>query len=101
MFWKKKKKINEENLIGKTILVGMTYYNKNNEFVEQKQFWGTIISINENNIVIKQKNGEEFTIPNDKRAIEPANPGEYRLRSTGEVVKNPDFLSTWNVTLPD
>jgi hypothetical protein len=101
MFWKKKKKINDEKLIGKIILVGMTYYNKNNEFVEQKQFWGTIISINGNNIVIKQKNGEEFTIPNDKRAIEPANPGEYRLRSTGEVVENPDFLSTWNVTLPN
>ena len=94
MFWKKR-------LIGKTILVGMTYYNKSGELVERKQLWGTIISVYDNNIAIKQNNGEVFTIPNDKRAIERAKPGEYRLRSTGEVVENPDFLSKWNVTLPE
>ena len=101
MFWKKKKKINEEKLIGKTILVGMTFYNKDDEFVEQKQSWGEIVAVTENTIFIKQKDGEEFDIPNDPSAIETANPGKYRLRSTGEVVENPDFLSTWNVTLPE
>ncbi len=101
MFWKKKKKIDEEKMIGKTILVGMTFYDKNDEFVEQKQSWGEIVSLNENTIFIKQKNGEEFSIPNDPSAIEPANPGGYRLRSTGEVVENPDYLSTWGITLSD
>ena len=101
MFWKKKEKINEEKLIGKTILVGMTFYNKDDEFVEQKQSWGEIVAVTENTIFIKQKDGEEFDIPNDPSAIEIANPGKYRLRSTGEVVENPDFLSTWNVTLPE
>ena len=101
MLGKKKKKTIEENLIGKTILVGMTFYNKNDEFVEQKQSWGKIVAVNENTIFIKQKDGEEFSIPNDPSAIEPANPGEFRLRSTGEVVENPDFLSTWNITLPE
>ena len=101
MFWKRKKKTNEENLIGKTILVGMTFYNKDDEFVEQKQSWGEIVAVTENTIHIKKKDGEEFDIPNDPSAIEPAKPGEYRLRTTGEVVENPDFLSTWNVTLQD
>ena len=101
MFWKKKEKTNEEKLIGKTILVGMTFYNKDDEFVEQKQSWGEIVAVTENTIFIKQQDGEEFDIPNDPSAIEPANPGEYRLRSTGEVVENPDFLSTWDVTLPE
>ena len=101
MFWKKKKKTNEENLIGKIILVGMTFYDKNDKFVEQKQNWGEIVAVNENTVFIKQKDGEEFSIPNDPSAIESANPGEYKLRSTGEVVENPDFLSTWNVTLPE
>ena len=98
MFWEK---TNAENLIGKTILVGITFYDKNGEFVEQSQRCGEIVSINESTIFIKQKDGEEFGIPNDPTAIETANPGEYRLRSTGEVVENPDFISTWNVTLTE
>ncbi len=93
--------MDEKDLIGKVILVGMTYYHKNDEFIERKQFWGTIVSVGQNTIVIKQKNGEEFSIPNDERAIEKAKPGEYRLHSTGEVIVDPDFLSTWIVTLPE
>ena len=93
--------INEKELIGKTILVGMTFYNKNDEIVEQKQSWGEIVAVNESTVFIKQTNGEEFTIPNDSSAIEIATPGGYRLRSTGEVVENPDYLSIWDITLPD
>ena len=26
--------------------------------------------------------------------------GEYRLNSTGEVVADPDYLSTWSIYLP-
>ena len=95
------KEINEEKLIGKTILVGMTFYNENDELVERNQSWGEIVDIDENTIFIKQKNGEEFTIPNDLSAIEVANPGVYKLHSTGEKVENPDYISTWNITLPD
>ncbi len=93
--------MDKNDLIGKVILVGMTYYSKNNEFIERKQFWGNIVSVSQNTIHIRQKNGEEFSIPNDESAIERAKPGEYRLRSTGEVVVNPDFLSTWIITLPE
>lgn len=93
-------KVYGENMIGKTILVGMTFYNKNDEFAGQKQSWGKIVAVTENTIYIKQSDGENFEIPNDPSAIEAAKPGEYRLKSTGEVVKKPDFLSTWNVTLP-
>ncbi len=102
LFKKKNKSgFSEIELKGKVILVGMTYYTKDDEFVEQKQFWGTVTYVYGNTIVIKQNNGEEFSIPNDKSAIEKAQPGEYKLRSTGEVVVNPDFLSTWTVNLPD
>lgn len=102
LFGKKNKTgFDEKELKGKVILVGMTYYTKDDVFVEQKQFWGTITSVYDNTIIVKQNNGEEFSIPNDKTAIEKAKPGEYKLRSTGEVVVDPDFLSTWNVNLPD
>ena len=91
----------EEKLIGKIILVGMTFYNKNDEFVKQTQNWGEIVAVSENTIFIKQKNGGEFSIPYDEPAIEIANPGEYKLHSTGEIVVNPDYISTWTVTLPE
>lgn len=94
-------KINENSLIGKTILVGMTFYNKNDEFVEQKQIFGEIVAFNQNTISIMPRNGEVFFIPNDKSAIDIAKPGKYRLISTGETIENPNYLSTWNITLSD
>jgi len=91
----------KEKMIGKSMIVGMNFYDKNDEFVERKQLWGEIVAVNENTIYIKQKDGEEFCIPNDPSAIEIADPGEYTLHSTGEVVKDPDYLSVWDITLPD
>ena len=41
---------------------------------------------------------ETYTLPPDLRNYEPAAPGEYRLRSTGEVVADPDFISNWTIT---
>jgi hypothetical protein len=32
------------------------------------------------------------------RAFRRAEPGEYRLASTGEVVMDPDLLANWTVT---
>jgi hypothetical protein len=48
-----------------------------------------------------QVNGEEFSIPPDLSAIEIAAPGDYTLRSTNEVVRNPDYLASYSVTLPE
>jgi len=39
-------------------------------------------------------------LPPEPEAYEPAPPGEYRLRSTGEVVVDPDYLTTWTVGSP-
>jgi hypothetical protein len=33
-------------------------------------------------------------------AFQPANSGEYRLRSTDEIIKDPDVLATWPITEP-
>lgn len=85
------------DLINKTILIGLTYYTANNEFIEQKQFWGVVIESNEKHILVKLQNGEIFSLPPDLSSTRIAKPGEYRLRSTGEVVINPDYLTTWNV----
>jgi hypothetical protein len=53
------------DLLGKTILVGITYYTKDNEFIEQKQYWGTVIEANDRQIRFRQKNGDVFGLPPD------------------------------------
>jgi hypothetical protein len=42
-------------------------------------------------------------LPLDLEALRPAPPGSYTLRSSGEVVVDPDLLSAWTVhrSLPE
>ena len=87
-------------LMGKTILIGLTYYTADNEFIEQKQCWGTVIESDEKRILVRLNDGKIFSLPPDLRSTKIAPPGEYRLRSTGEIVVNPDYLSTWNINKP-
>ena len=85
------------DLLGKTILVGITYHTKTDEFIEQKQFWGTVFEANDRQIRFRQKDGEIFGLPPDLSSTNPAPKGEYRLNSTGEIVVDPDFTSVWSV----
>jgi len=88
--------------VGKQLLVGMTYLDHNQEFIELKQFHGEIVRINDyEGIVIKlHGSDEEFKLPPDITSLKPAPPGEYRLRATGEIVIDPDLLTTWTLTKP-
>ncbi len=88
-----------QDLIGKTILVGLTYFTKHNEFIERKQYWGTVIEANEKHILIKKQDGEIASLPPDLRSTRLAPKGKYRLHSTGEIVVDPDFTSVWNVNV--
>ncbi len=90
-------KVTLADLPGKVLLVGITYYTEDNEFLEQKQFHGIVTEANADLIRIKRADGTEFTLPPDLSSTKRARPGEYKLRSTGEIVVNPDFLATWNV----
>jgi hypothetical protein len=88
-------------LIGKYVVVGVTYTGERDEFIDQKQFHGRVVRANAGEgVVIVQASGEEMKLPPFLRAFEPAKPGEYRLRSTGEVITDPDYTCTWSVKRP-
>jgi hypothetical protein len=89
------------DVLGKTMLIGITYYTHDRQPIEQKQFHGIVESADDRGIIIRRTNGCVFTLPPDLDSTLPAEPGVYRLRSTGEVVENPDFLSTWNLVKPE
>jgi hypothetical protein len=85
--------------IGKHLLVGITYLDHKGNFIEQKQFHGNIVRINEpEGIVIKlHDSDQEYKLPPDLNALQAAPKGEYRLRSTGEIIFDPDLLTTWTL----
>ena len=37
-------------------------------------------------------------MPYDKDTISKAGNGEYREKATGEIIKDPDFIMTWEIT---
>lgn len=94
-------------LIGKHALVGLTYLNADGTLRKQVQVHGRITAVDETQVTLRlHGSDEEFTLPpsrepgSDVEAFEPAPPAEYRLRSTGEVVVNPDLLAWWTITAP-
>ena len=88
-------------LVGKRVLVGITDLASDGAVVGQRQFHGYAIRADRRaGIALRlagARAGEEMVLPPDTRAFHRAAPGEYRLRHTGEVVEDPDFLTTWSI----
>lgn len=94
-----------ESLVGKRVLVGITNLEADGETViDQVQYSGVITSADpKNGFRIECSGtlaGSAKFLPPDLRSFRDAPPGEYTLRSTGEVVVNPDVISTWDVISP-
>lgn len=86
-----------KSIIGKTILIGITYMDKEGNIIKMSQHVGKIIEADENQgIVIEESSSKKIlAIPPQLSAIEIAKPGEYTLKSTEETVIDPDLLTTW------
>ena len=90
-----------DDYVGKHLLVGLTYVDDNDTVTHQIQLHGTITRITDKGIFFEQANGDgEFSLPPDIESLKPASPGEYKLRSTGEVVVDPDYVSSWTINAP-
>jgi len=88
-------------LIGKHLLVGLSYLNADGTVLSKTQIHGRITSVDKGIVTMRLHGSDkDFTLPLDLDSFEPAEPGEYRLRSTGEVVVNPDLLGSWTITSP-
>jgi hypothetical protein len=82
-----------DDLIGKRIIVGITYEDRAHRPVRQEQYHGTISRLNlQEGIVIQTPSGTEKTLPPDLRAVLGARPGAYRFRSTGELVADAELV---------
>ena len=92
-------------LIGKCVLVGMTIEDKRGNTKRHEQFYGVVAKAEADTGIELQlrgsRNGEVKWPPSATHVFHEAQPGTYRLRSTGEEVVDPDFTATWIVTQPD
>ncbi len=93
------------DLVGSTVLIGLTVMDRNGRLSEERQLHGVVVSVDrKNGFEIKlagARAGETYWLPPDLSSFKSADPGEYRLRSTGEVILDPDYLSTWTITKAD
>ena len=92
--------IEPSQLEGSVVLVGITRLFGNGDF-EQEQYAGKASIRDENTYCLVElscTDGETRQYPFDARSLQRAAEGEYRLRNTGEVIENPDFLMTWEVS---
>lgn len=87
-----------ETFIGCTVVVGLTYLDPDKTPGRQEQFYGVITYAGPEGLELTlsgSREGESYWLPPQVEAFEPARPGVYRLRSTGEELVDPDYTTTW------
>lgn len=85
---------------GRRALIGVTNVDRESNVIDQEQFVGRIADVDESSITLELEDGSTRWLPPDVRPFDEAWPGEYRLRGTGELVVDPDYVATWTRTAP-
>ena len=88
--------------IGKIVLIGITHLLPEGD--RDEQMFGKIVSaMRSEGIYVElmgSREGSSYRLPPVTSALRKANRGFYRLRSTGEVVTDPDYTASWDVSPP-
>jgi hypothetical protein len=88
-------------LIGKTILVGVTLKSWGGQIVDMRQVLGEIVEADaRSGIHIARAEGGDYWLPPDTRSLQPAEPGEYLLHKGGSVT-DPDYVTSWAIELEE
>ena len=90
-----------KTLLGKTLLMNLTFLDDDGEVIERQQFFGVVIDATEDEGVVLdllgEHDGDTYTLPPQTSAIRAADPGVTTL--TGDT---PDFVASWIIHgLPD
>ncbi len=83
-------------LLGKTLLMNLTFLDEDGEVAERQQFFGVVIDATEDEGIVLdllgEHDGDTYTLPPQTSAIQVAEPGVTTL--AGET---PDFIANWVV----
>jgi hypothetical protein len=86
-------------MVGCRLLVGITYVDDAGAVQGQDQFCGQVLEVADGVVVVDRPGAEPALLPADADAYEPAPAGTYRLRGTGEEIRDPDFITTWQIAV--
>lgn len=88
-------------LLGTDVLAGVTMVDHAGKVTERRQFHGRVVEASvKDGVTLVDSEGGEHWLPLDPEAYEPAEPGEYELRSTGQIVVDPTWVTKWIVNPP-
>jgi hypothetical protein len=92
------------DLPGSLVLAGVTYLHPDGSLDHQKQIFGYVLEADRQRGIQLRLEGAEagkvHWLPPDTRPFRRARQGQYRLRSTGEAVNDPDYTCAWTVHAP-
>ena len=88
----------KQDFIGKSILVGFTWIDRDDNVLEQCSAFGTITRIADHMLYFDCGDGEEVTIPFDPEHIEKSDPARiYNLHNPQTTITGVDFTSEWTI----
>ena len=91
-------------LVGCLVLVGINYLFADGSLGEQQQLFGYVVAADRaDGIELRLAGnyaGKKYRLPPDTRVFRQAAVGKYRLRSTGDVVVDPDYTCAWTIEAP-
>ncbi|PHY22848.1 hypothetical protein [Caulobacter sp. BP25] len=87
------------SLIGKTLLMNLTFLDDDGEVVERQQFFGVVIDADEGEGItldlLGEHDGDTYTLPPQTSAIKAAEAGVISLAGD-----KPDFVASWIIHGP-
>lgn len=90
------------DLVGCRLLVGISCLDAAGAVVSRQQFCGEVLDVGDGVVVVERPGAAEpAVLPADAGAYRPAAAGRYRLAGSGEVVTDPDWVTTWRIQTPD
>lgn len=87
-----------KTMLGKRVLIGVTKVLP--EGRDTRQMFGTIAAVSACGVEVELEGadaGQTYRLPADLTAFQPASPGDYLLRATGEILADPDFVGVWTI----
>ncbi len=95
------------DLLNKTCLIGLSYFNKDDELLKQSQLCGKVVQTDTENGISVELQGAENKAQDGKPAIFILPPnlacwfnapeGHYKNPESGVDIENPDYLVTWDI----
>ena len=99
-----------EDLLTKTCVIGLSYFDKEGELLKQSQYAGAVTQVDrEQGISVQLRHSDApvgpdndkgkpaFIVPPNLDAWFKAPPGIYRHPPSGVDIENPDYLVTWSI----